>query len=157
MPQDYENDIAIDLVIPRLCAKSIDDLWDRSSVAISENINIPKSDIAKKLHEASESHSSYQSDGVAAFHIKNHSIEGNFATLLTLHNPLDLQAADGIDVKTIYVLSTSFHESGTALRRISRVTRILKSENVKDRIAAETSADAIKGILSQSKNWTLAA
>lgn len=158
---DYTHDVQVDCVLPRIHVHDAADLWARLANALARACGCPAHSLRTRLqHAAQDMAHICMGDGVAAVHITSPSIAVERASLAVLFAPLDMGAPDGASVEVLYVLLTPpTGAEGTALRRIARITRVLKDPNLRARLAAETDATAAAALVNGqgAQSWMAAA
>ncbi len=158
---DYSRDVQVDCVLPRVHVHDTADLWARLAHTLAGTCGCAAHSLRARLqHAAQDTAHICMGDGVAAVHIASPSISVEHASLSVLFAPLDMGAPDGADVEVLYVLLTSPEAAeGRALRRIARITRVLKDPDLRARLRAETNAQAAVALVNghAAQGWMAAA
>lgn len=160
MPHEgYDTDIHVDLVLPRLKPHDPHDLWAQMARGIAPHAPaFSEYELHTRMRDISAAPDrSGVGDGVAAIHIHTAPARKPLAALAVLARPVELCATDGISVDMVYALIAPRVPPGLALRRIARITRLLKCPDLRAQLRAESCPDAALGLLAETLGGQIAA
>lgn len=93
--------------------------------------------------------------GVAA--IKTASIKNSLSILVRLKDSVDVAAPDNVSADIICVLLYPEAEAPHYLRRLSRLTRLLRNPDLCAKLRETQDIDTMRSLLHSPEGWTLAA
>ena len=154
---NLEKDIQVDLVITDLKASNRKHALHILSQEICSFIPCHTSTLSDALMDAEQAGSSGIGDGVAIPHLKMKFLYRPFLALAVLAKPIKFDAIDQRPVDIIACLLSPELDGPLHLRRLSRLTRILKSRELCDVIRDTRDADTIRSLVLAPEGWMLAA
>lgn len=154
---DYIRDIQFDLILPQTRALNHKQALLTMARAAADYLSISEKTLLTRIMDKEEIASSAIGDGVAIPHLKMRRARRSFAMLMTLDKPVDGNASDG-SLVGIYSLIISPAEDGPIhLRRLSRISRILKNKTLHKRLHETQDREVIQSLFVDPEGWLLAA
>ncbi len=93
--------------------------------------------------------------GFAFPHAKTDAVMQPIGALITLDEPVEYQALDNKPVNIIFMLLGQEHAVGTHLRLLSRISRLMNSDEFRERLLGAASAGEIIDMISQEESQKL--
>ncbi|MDA1028206.1 MAG: PTS sugar transporter subunit IIA [Bacteroidetes bacterium] len=87
--------------------------------------------------------------GLALPHAKTNAVGGMVGALVTTSTPVDFGALDNEPVRIVFLLLGKLDSKSLHVRILSRVSRVMNSEEVRKQILSSTSAAELLGIIAQ--------
>ena len=151
------NDTYVDLVLPNLKANSRKKAIQELSDEVSAHIQYPAHKIFHLLMDKEYHDSSAIGQGVAVPQLKLQQMNKPFCALAVLDKPVNFGAADGRSVDIICAVFSPEHHGPLHLRRLARMSRLLKNEDLCEKIRDARDEDVIRSLLISPEGWMLAA
>lgn len=149
--------IQIDLALPKIKAASRAHVFEQYAAAVSARISYPKALLLERLMLQESCSASDVGDGVAIPHLKLPGVQKRLITMITLEKPLSSEAFDDKPVDLICILLSPESDGPVHLRGLSRISRILKSKDLCQKLRDTKDADAMRAIFNNPEGWVLAA
>ena len=155
---NYDDDVFIDHIIPDLKALSKKRVFETLADHVSRVFGISAQNVLYQLQEQEDQDSSAAIGGGLGFSVlRRPDITTPYVVLVRLHRGVDFGAPDQ-KVTDIYGLICSPMEEGPLyLRRLSRLTRLLKNDDIYKKIRDTSDAQGIQAILQNSDYLVMAA
>jgi len=152
----YIKDIQFDLILPQVKVVSHRQALLTMAQEAADYLSISEKRIFSRLSDKEDLGSSAVGDGVAIPHLKMRRARIAFSMLMTLETPVkDDRGGEAID---IYSLIISPAEDGPLhLRRLSRISRLLKNETLHKRLRETYDRDVMQALFVDPEGWLLAA
>lgn len=150
-------DVSVDLILPGLRARDRDQvLWDFTKPLASQ-IFYPHEKLFTLLMEKERQAGSGIGNGVAIPHLQLEFLQKPIIALATLDQPVDFDAFDDAAVDIVCILLSSLRDGTLHLRRLSRLTRLFKNADFRDKIREAEDAETARAIFIAPDGWMLAA
>ena len=150
----YIKDIQFDLILPQVKAVSHRQALLTMAQEAADYLSISEKRIFSRLADKEEIGSSAVGDGVAIPHLKMRRARIAFSMLMTLETHVE-DKGESLD---IYSLIISPAEDGPLhLRRLSRISRLLKNETLHKRLRETHDRDVMQALFVDPEGWLLAA
>ena len=94
--------------------------------------------------------------GVALPHARIKGVEGVFAAFARLEQPIDFESIDDRPVDLVVMLVAPEDAGGLHLRALAKVSRLLRREDVRNRLRSAPSEEALHLILTETDRATAA-
>lgn len=153
----YEKDLQFDLILPRVKGMSKKQILIQLSKAAAKHLNRSETSLLDALLTKEHARSSGIGDGTAMPNIKIKGLLRPFALLATLNQSIDFEANDEVPVDLVAVIISPESEGPKHLRRLSRVSRLLKNDDLHQKLCEADDADIIQSLLIDPEGWLLAA
>lgn len=154
---EFGKDVHFDLIMPRQKVVSQKQVFQILAHKASQVLSIPEQVIFQRLADKESTASSGIGNGVSIPHFKMQRAKKPLVMLATLENAIKLDALDNMPVDIICFVLSPDSDGPYHLRRLSRVSRLLKSEELCQKLRnAETQAE-IEALLINPEGWLLAA
>lgn len=153
----FRRDTEINRIISTLKPANIRTLQSTIAQHIAENCAAPLALIENHLETQGIQPESCIGGGVAILPIQIKSRATSHTTLYRLQNALDLNAFDNQSVDLICVIYSPQSDGPLHLRRISRMTRLLKDLTLLQKIRSTDDNETIQALIHNPDGWMLAA
>ncbi|PZP56446.1 MAG: transcriptional regulator [Micavibrio aeruginosavorus] len=124
---------------------------------IGRQTNADMTWIADQLLKSEENESSGIGDGIAIAHLKSTPLQKPFIVIAKLDQPVEFDSLDGLPVDIVCAVLSPQMDGPLHLRRLSRVTRLLREPEIIEALRSATSEDEMKSILRIEQQEILAA
>lgn len=152
------EDIHIDYVFEKMRASSQKNVFQNVARTVAPQLGLQESELLRALIDKEASCPSGIGDGIAIAHVRLKKIVSKFITLAFLERPVNFNSADNKPVNMVCVLASPAHEHGIHLRRLSRLSRLLKNKILQASIRdAAHDLKAVSTILQMPEEWMMAA
>ena len=153
----YVKDIQFDLIVPGIKAKSHNDVLLSIAQNAADFLNISEKTMHDRIVVKEDIGNSAIGNGVAIPHFKLRRIHKPFTLLATLDNAIKHEPQDGAPVDIYCLLISPLNDGPFHLRRLSRLSRLLKNETLHKRIHETNDREVIKSLLMNPDGWLMAA
>ncbi len=154
---NYIKDIQFNLITPSANVMSHKQALLTMAQTAADHLNISEKLLLTRIMDKEEIATSSIGNGVAIPHLKMRRARAPFAMLMTLDKPVNGNAIDGKPLD-IYSLIISPAEDGPIhLRRLSRISRLLKNETLHKRLRETKDRDVMQSLFVDPEGWLLAA
>lgn len=155
--KDLAKDVHFDLIAPCQKMTARKPLFHMLAQEASAHLRLPEQTVFQRLIDKDTLTGSGIGGGVAIEHLKIHRARKPFTALVTLENPVDFDAVDNIPVDIVCLVLSPESDGPYHLRRLSRVSRLLKNEALCERLRTAQSSAEIEALLLDPGEWLLAA
>ncbi len=124
---------------------------------IGRHTNADMTWIADQLLKSEETESSGIGDGIAISHLKSTPLQKPFIVIAKLDQPVDFDSLDGLPVDIVCAVLSPQMDGPLHLRRLSRVTRLLREPSIIEALRNAKSEDELRSILKVEQQEILAA
>lgn len=149
--------MTIDRAIPDMRAASARRALAALATAASEETHVHARLIQDQLLAQETRQSSGIGDGVALPHLKLRGLARPHILFARLQKPVDFAAVDGRPVDLLVLLLSPESDGPLHLRRLARLTRILRDETLRRHLRGTDDPDTLCALLSDPQNRRLAA
>lgn len=153
----FQRDIAINRVIP--CLKATGKLSVYTAIAedISRICMTSMEFVLDNITIQEQRGSIALGNGVALLPLQFNNRHKGFSTLIRLQRSIDMNSYDNIPVDLVCVVFSPQTDGPLHLRRISRLTRILKNEELIQKIRETKDESTIQALIHNPDGWMMAA
>lgn len=155
--QSYVKDIQFDLIVPDVKVISHKHALLTMAQKSAEFLNIREKIMLDRISGREELGNSAIGDGVALPHFKMRRIQSPFTMLMTTNNEVKHETPDGVAIDLYCLLISPLNDGPIHLRRLSRLSRLLKNETLRSRIRETQDRDIIQSLLMDPQGWLMAA
>lgn len=124
---------------------------------IGRQTNADMTWIADQLLKSEENESSGIGDGIAIPHLKSTPLTKPFIVIARLDQPVEFNSLDGLPVDIVCAVLSPQMDGPLHLRRLSRVTRLLREADIIEALRNAKSEDEMKSILKIENQQFMAA
>lgn len=153
----YVKDIQFDLIVPGVKATTHKQALLTMAQKSAEFLNIRETLMLDRITSKGELGNSAIGDGVAIPHFKMRRIQSPFTMLMTVDNAIKHETPDGTAIDLYCMLISPLSDGPIHLRRLSRISRLLKNETLRSRIRETQDSDIIQSLLMDPEGWLMAA
>jgi nitrogen PTS system EIIA component len=154
---EMQQDIQIDLFLPNIKACSQKQLLNILVKHVAPLTFQPEKRLLKGLEEKEATSTFAIGDGIIVPNLQLMFIPKPFKALCTLKKPVDLGAADKRAIDTVCLVLSPLHEGPLHLRRLARMSRLLKNQNLRRALRDAPDAKSMKATLEEPQSIMLAA
>lgn len=155
--QTYVKDIQFDLIVPGVKAISHKQALLTMAQKSAEFLNIREKIMIDRIFSKEELGNSAIGDGVAIPHLKMRRVQSPFTMLMTTNNEIRHETPDGEGLDLYCLLISPLNDGPIHLRRLSRLSRLLKNDTLRKRIRETQDHDIIQSLLMDPEGWLMAA
>jgi len=153
----YTKDIQFNLVISDIKAANHNQALSELVKNAADFLNISEATLLKRIHDKEEISISTIGEGIAMPHLKMRRIDKPFTMLMTLQDPIHCDTPDGKPVNLYGLLISPADDGPIHLRRLSRISRLLQNQTLRQRIEETADKDVIHSLLMNPEGWLMAA
>lgn len=157
MLSDYDQDIQFDLILTNLKVTNRKQLLMQLARHASEHLDISEQRLYKKILHHEKTANTYLGDDIALPNFQGKNIPKSFTVLATLDKPIDFCGDDFSPVDLIGLVLSPADDGPLHLRRLARISRLLKNDILHKRLSEAIDAEAVRSLLIDPQGWTLAA
>ena len=155
---EYGKDLHFDLVLPRLKLVSAKQVLMEFAQDAARNLKVSEHLLFEQLIKREHESGSGIGDGIAVPHIQIQGPQKNFTVLATLAREIaDFKSTDDAPVNLAAFVLSPESDGPLHLRRLSRISRMLKNEIMRKRLLEAQDEIAIRSALIDPEGWMLAA
>jgi len=132
-------------------AGDIPSLQHRLADAVAELYALDQKTVLKALQAQEVEGFGGLGHGVAVPHVALPEIEKLESILLLLDRPVDVNAVDRIPVDIVFLLLVPEHEEADHLRALAKLSRLLRSEELCEKLRGCKSPEAVYALVSQAQ------
>ncbi len=147
----------IDLILPDLKASKVSQIYQHLSTRISDLTGFPARTLLTQLNSREEQASSGIGEGVAIPHLRLPTLKKPFIAFVRLQRPIDFKAVDDMPVDLMMMLLSPGGDGPHHLRRLSRISRLMRSPELLDDLRAAIDAESMRNMLAHGNQRLLAA
>lgn len=153
----YSRDLQFDVVLPRLKVVSYKQVLLEFSRRAEKHLGISARALFDLLQEKENEATSGVGEGVAIPTLQVRGPQQAFTMLVTLERPVECNAVDNQPVDVVCLVLSPENEGPFHLRRLSRVSRLLKNETLHSKLRDAHDVEAMRALLIDPEGWLLAA
>jgi len=146
----------IDLILPDLKASQIAQIYQPLCNRIDALTGFPARILYTQLITREEQASSGIGEGVAIPHLRLPNLQKPFISFVRLQRPVDFNAVDDAPVDLMVMLLSPGSDGPHHLRRLSRISRLMRNPALLENLRNAADADAIRILLEQGNQRLLA-
>jgi PTS system nitrogen regulatory IIA component len=152
-----QDDLQFDAVLPRLHGANRKQVLAALAEEAAARTGISARLIQGPLLAQEQEQSSGIGDGVALPHLKLRGIKAPCVIFARLPRPVEFDAVDGKPVDLALLLVSPESDGPLHLRRLARLTRLLRDEMLRRHLRGTDDVDALHALLSDPQSRRLAA
>jgi len=154
---DFEKDIQFDLISPAANVNTHTQALELLSEHAAEYLSISQKRIFKRIGEKEAISNPAIGEGIAIPHAKMHRVQMPFTMLMTTQNKVTWETPDDKPLDIYCLLISPISEGPVHLRRLSRISRLLKNKSLLHRVRDTQDTDVIRSLLMDPNGWLMAA
>ena len=140
-----------DAIIPALKVNSKKQLLQELAARASKLLGLPERDIFDVILQRERLGSTGVGNGIAIPHGKMNNLTGITGVFARLENPIDFEALDDQPVDLVFLLLAPEGAGADHLKALSRIARVLRDQDLVNKLRATDSASAIYAFLNQEE------
>jgi len=153
----YIKDVQFNLIIPNAHIANHKQALLSLAKNAADYLNISEITMLKRITDREVVSNSAIGDGVAIPHIKMRRVQKPFTMLMTLDNAIQHDTPDNKAINLYGLLISPTDDGPIHLRRLSRISRLLKNDALRKRIRETKDRDVIQSLLMDPEGWLMAA
>jgi PTS system nitrogen regulatory IIA component len=154
---DMLQDIQVDLFLPDFKASNQKQFFQALAKEPTLRSICPQENLLQRLSEQEETSPSAIGDNIALLPLQIKFLHKPFKVLVTLKKPLAFEAPDAKPVDLACIVFSPEHEGPMHLRRLARLSRVLKNAELRRQIKNARSLHEVKSLMSASESVMMAA
>jgi nitrogen PTS system EIIA component len=154
---DLLQDIQVDLLLTDIKANNQKELLQILAKEVAPLTTCHPGDLYRWLMEKEKTSTFAIGDGLALPNLQVKYLYQSFKTLCVLKKPIDFQAPDARAVDLVCLVLSPDHEGPLHLRRLARMSRLLKSPDLRRRLLEAPDRQAMKSLIRTQQEWMQAA
>jgi PTS system nitrogen regulatory IIA component len=115
-------------------------------------VPVDPDELAARLLERERQKCTAHGAGIAIPHCRLDRLEGVVIAAATTSQPIDFGASDGLPIEVIFLVAGPSRAPALILQALARVSRLLRSSGVTDRLRRAGSAEELSEILKETEN-----
>ena len=140
-----------DAIIPALKVNSKKQLLQELAAKASKLLGLPERDIFEVILQRERLGSTGVGNGIAIPHGKMNNLPSITGVFARLENPIDFEALDDQPVDLVFLLLAPEGAGADHLKALSRIARVLRDQDLVNKLRATDSASAIYAFLNQEE------
>ncbi len=140
-----------DAIIPALKVNSKKQLLQELAAKASKLLGLPERDIFEVILQRERLGSTGVGNGIAIPHGKMSNLAAITGVFARLENPIDFEALDDQPVDLVFLLLAPEGAGADHLKALSRIARVLRDQDLVNKLRATDSASAIYAFLNQEE------
>lgn len=149
--------LKLDIVVPHLKANSRKQVLSCLSEEAADFTGLNQEHLFKKLIFREQTETSAVGNGVAIPHMYVKKLDKPFMLFARLDQPVGFNASDGTPVDLVFLVMSPDADGPLHLRRLARVSRILRNETLRMQLRGTEDADTLYSLLHDPVHRMLAA
>ncbi len=149
--------INIDVALPQIKATNILQAFKILACEMSNHAGASEDFLLESLITREAQGGSAIGKGIAIPHLQTRAIPRRFVALATLERPIHLDSPDGEAVDLICLLLSPDSDGPIHLRGLSRISRLLRNEELCDVLRETNDPDSMKALFVNPDGWLMAA
>lgn len=149
--------LSIDLILPDLKAPHISQAYQAICNKVDMMTGFPARTLLTQLMSREQHASSGIGEGVAIPHLRLPKLQKPFIVMARLARPVEFNAVDDYPVDLIVMLLSPGSDGPHHLRRLSRISRLLRNTGLLEDLRSAADADGLRSLLDQGSQRLLAA
>ncbi len=145
------------LVIPSMIAVNQKQVMGLVASELSKRIGMGERIVLDRMMDKEKSNPSAIGDGCAIMNLQMSGLKESLNVFVRLKKPVFMNAADKKDVDLFCILLTPEREGSSYLRDLSRLSRFLKNDDMREKIRTAPDEKSLKIVLGQDKQRKMAA
>lgn len=151
------KDLQVDLILPDLKATSSRHVLQILAAEVAFRAAVNSEILFEQLLNKEEKSPSGIGGGVAIPHLQTKNILEPFLMLTRLQSPVNFNAIDQQGADLVFLLLSPQDDGPLHLRRLSRISRVLKNEKLCAELRSAKDAHAMRALLGMPETWLMAA
>lgn len=154
---EFNRDVDLDIIVPKMKAENIANALQQVSEKIANHYKLQASDILDHLEIIMERDNVSLGEGIIipAMTLKN--IRTSMTVFVRLDTPLRFDSIDNEPVDIICLVISPEHDKQLHLRRLSRISRLMKNKDLVSKIRETVDEQTIRALIHNPDGWMMAA
>ncbi|MFK7838880.1 MAG: PTS sugar transporter subunit IIA [Bdellovibrionales bacterium] len=151
------KDTQFNLIVPNAKIKTHNDALLMCAEKAAEHLNISQERVLKRINEREDMNNSAIGNGVAIPNVKMRRVQKPFTMLMTLDQDITYDTPDNTPLNMYAFLISPTSDGPIHLRRLSRLSRLLLQDSLRQRIRETKDEEIIQSLLMDPEGWLIAA
>lgn len=153
---DIEELLENGVIAPRVHAADKRQALSVVSELAGRHFGLKPSTVLSALERREKDGSTGVGHGVAAPHARLRNLEKMYGVFVRLETPVDFGAMDEKPVDLLFALLSPADSTGDHLQALARISRVMRSEELRRQLRSASNADAIQALLAMETRPTAA-
>jgi len=149
--------IEINIALPQLRAANVLQAYRAIAAQVALHTGICENVILDHMIEKEAQENSAMGNGVALPHLQMGVVGQRYVVMASLERPIHMDAPDSKPVDIIGLLLSPDSDGPIHLRGLSRISRLLKNEELCQVLRESQDAEAMKALFVNPEGWLMAA
>jgi nitrogen PTS system EIIA component len=146
-----DETLQVDSVLPNVRVSSVKQVCHALAEQAARDLGLPSSYLLNRLMEQEARAPSGVGAGVAIPHLRLRRVERPYTLFARLPNMVDFDAVDGKRVDLVFLLLSPSADVANHLRRLSRLSRLLRDAAFREQLRGVDSADGFRALFLASR------
>jgi PTS system nitrogen regulatory IIA component len=155
--KDTNLPLPIDTILPDLKVAAARPVWQALAAQAAADTQVPENYLFSRLMEQESRATSGIGNGVAIAHLRLRRLNRPYTLFARAPRMVDINAIDGQPTDLFFLMLSPTFDVAGHLRRLSRLSRLMRDENLRAQLRGMDSADGLAAMLIASGDITLAA
>ena len=153
----FAKDTQFDLIVPAAKAGSHKQALSLLAENAADFLNVSEKTLLNRISDKEAISNSAIGESIAIPHFKMRRIQTPFTMLMTLDQEITHETPDGNPIDLYCLLISPLNDGPIHLRRLSRLSRLMKNETLHKRLRETQDKDVIRSLLMNPEGWLMAA
>ena len=154
---DFDRDIEINYILSDLKVTSKKAVLSQLADHVAETFKVPAPVVLDQLIVQEANQNSSMGDGVAIPTLSLKQAQKPYTILVRLSRPVAFESVDDAPVDLICLVVSPSGSGPLKLRRLSRISRLLKNQELLGKIRNTEDEDTIRALIHSPDGWMMAA
>lgn len=154
---DFDRDIEIDYIVSDLKVLNKKSVLSHLADHIAETFKVPAPVVLDQLIVQEANQNSSMGEGVSIPTLSLKQAHTPYTMLVRLSRPIAFESVDDQPVDLICLVVSPMGSGPLKLRRLSRITRLLKNQELLEKIRTTDDEDTIRALIHNPDGWMMAA
>lgn len=154
---DFDRDIEIDYIVSDLNVLNKKSALSHLADHIAETFKVPAPVVLDQLIVQEANQNSSMGEGVAIPTLSLKQAHNPYTMLVRLSRPIAFESVDDQPVDLICLVVSPMGSGPLKLRRLSRISRMLKNQELLEKIRTTDDEDTIRALIHNPDGWMMAA
>ncbi|MFP4314067.1 MAG: PTS sugar transporter subunit IIA [Alphaproteobacteria bacterium] len=154
---EFDRDIELDVITPALKAENKGDLLAKISKLAADQCRLDQNSVREYLDILLNKDNVSPGGGILIPAMTLKQLHNPATILVTLQKPVALDTIDAKPIDIVCLVLSPDHEKPHHLRRLSRISRLLKNKVLVQKIRETTDSETIRALIHNPDGWMMAA
>ena len=140
-------DAQFDALFTDIRVDSVKQLYQEMAYMCASTCELEAEEIISALMNGSQDTISALGNGIAFPNFKSDKISEDVTILIKLHEPVEMDTADGEPVEIVVMVVSPSKKGSSHLQRLSKIVRMFRDKDLRANLKSATTLDALQAIL----------